>query len=432
MSVTAKTSLTESNNLLVAKPRERQYRVPLALLAFIAVGTSFAILKFAPPPFFWIGLTWTGIFWMAIWSVQGAWLRAILLNLGIMALFLAGCEGYLITHEYTPTIFSNGFIVPDDILGWAPAKGVQAHAFKANPAGLFHGPAGTLFNVAYTIDSNGLRIAPPYDKDRLAATAIFFGCSFTFGEGLKDTETVPYQVGIQSEGRYRTFNFGFEAYGPNQMLAALENGMVRRTVDTAPRYAFYIALPVHVWRVAGRVAWGGHAPRYVVNNTGTVHQSGYFEDRKPLAARLGLKRGLAQLNKSAIWRTLSNHDSRVTEDDVRLYFAVVRRSQNLLMAQYPGIQFRVILWPNQNGPQQRWVYEKMQDGFRQIGIPFDRVEDILPGYARNRSPYILGSADHHPNALADRLIAQHILREIHVDALKGEVSQSSLADKAQR
>jgi len=167
-----------------------------------------------------------------------------------------------------------------------------------------------------------------------------------------------------------------------------------------------------VWRVAGRVAWGGHAPRYVLDADGTLHQTGYFGNRKPLAERLGLRRGLRQLNKSAVYRRLSNGGSRINDGDIRLYLAVVRRSQEFLNAHYPGLQFHVILWPNQDAPQQRYAYEKMREVFRQTEIPIHLVEDILPGYNTDRSPYILSSADHHPNALANRLPARYALNKI--------------------
>jgi hypothetical protein len=289
---------------------------------------------------------------------------------------------------------------------------VQVRAIKTGPAGLLHGPGGLLYDVQYSIDSNGLRVAPPYLKDKLAGTILFFGCSFTFGEGLKDSETLPYQVGVQSEGRYRTFNFGVGGYGPEQMLAAIEHGMVARVVDSSPQYVYYIAIPGHVWRVAGRVKWGGHAPRYVLGADGAVSQAGYFEDRKPLADRLGLTHGVRQLNKSAIWQLLSTRDYPVTDSDIRLYLAVVRRSRELLAAQYPDVRFRVILWWNQAFEPQRPVYEKMQEGFRQMGIPFDLVEDVLPGYKTNSPQYVLSSMDHHPNALADRLLAAQVLKEV--------------------
>jgi hypothetical protein len=150
-----------------------------------------------------------------------------------------------------------------------------------------------------------------------------------------------------------------------------------------------------------------------VDADGTVRQEGNFENRKPLALQLGLgSRVDRQLGKSAIWRMLSMGDFRITDDDFRTYFAVVRRSQMLLAAQYAGIQFRVLLWPNQHVAQQREAYEKLREGFSRMGIPVDLVEDILPNYSTDRSPYILSSTDHHPNALANRMLAQHILSEI--------------------
>jgi hypothetical protein len=396
----------------VAPLRARQLVVLLCILVS-AVAASFLILKAAPVPFFWLWLTWAAALFAAIFAVDGDWLRAILLTLGILAILMATAEGYLSVHEYTAPVYPDGgYFLPDDVLGWAPAKVMKAHAVKPKPPGLFHHSDGYLFDVTYTIDANGLRVAPPYRKDDVAGTALFFGCSFAFGEGLKDDETVPYQVGMQSEGRYRTFNFSFHAYGPNQMLAAIEHGNVARAVNTTPQYAFYIAIPGHVWRAAGRVGWGGNSPRYVLDANGTVHQSGNFGDSKPLAKRLGIHRGVRQLKKSAIWRALESSDSQITDGDIRLYFAVVRRSQELLTAEYPGIQFRVILWPNQDVPQERATYEKLRDGFRQMRIPVDLVEDIIPGYNTDRSRFILSSVDHHPNALADRLLAQYIVSKI--------------------
>lgn len=409
----------------------------LAAFFFGAVAASLLILKAAPAPFFWLWLTWAAALFSAFFFVHRSWPQAILLNLGIVACLLAAAEAHLISHEYTPTIFpEGGFFVSDQVLGWAPGKGIKAHAIKYGPAGLLHGPHGLLFDRIYTIDSNGLRLAPPYRKYDLAGTVLFFGCSFTFGEGLRDSETLPYQVGAQSAGRYRTFNFAVQAYGPSQMLAAIEDGMVRRVVDTAPQYALYVAIPDHVWRVAGKVPWGWHAPRYVLDGDGTAHRAGDFEDRKPLAERLGLTMGckcgqcpdceshellaerlgltwgLRQLSKSAVWRRLWNGYPSINDDDIRRYLAVVRRSQELLTARYPGLQFHVILWPDGHGRQQRYAYEEMREGFRQMGIPLHLVEDILPGCRVDLSTYMLSSVDPHPNALADRLLAKYVLEKV--------------------
>ncbi len=407
-------------DLYGAKRGVRQFLFP-ASLSFSAIAASLLIMNFAPAPVFWLLLTWAAALWAAMFGVSGSWPRAILFNLGIVACMLAGVEAYLVNHEYLPRVYTPGFMDPDDLLGWAPAKGMQAKAVEIDSIDLFHYPVRKISDTVYTVDSNGLRVAPPYSNSDLAGTALFFGCSYTFGAGLKDDETLPYQVGIQSEGRYRTFNFAFVGYGPNQMLAAIEAGMVGRVVDTTPRYVYYVAIPHHVWRAAGRVGWIHHMPRYVPDAEGTLQRAGYFEGRKPLGQQLGfgwpiegLLNGIErQLNKAAIWRRVLVLDSRITDDDIRLYLAMIRRSQELITTQYQGIQFRIILWPGQRGSvAQQSTYEKIRDGFSRMGIPVDLVDDILPGYNTGWEEFQLSSRDTHPNALANRLLAQYLVSKL--------------------
>jgi hypothetical protein len=388
---------------------------PLFLVSIFlsAITASLLILKFnkfAPTPFFWLWLTWTAALWSAVSGVSRSWVRATLFNLGFVPSVLAGAEAYFVTHEGQSEQLPRGFLVADEALGWAPAKGVQARAYESGYAGLFHGPAGLVYDVKYTIDSNGLRKAPPWRADNSAGTVLFFGCSFTFGTGLEDNETLPYQLGAQSGGRYRSFNFGFGGYCPAQMLAAIESGMVQRVVTTAPQYAFYVAIPHHVWRVAGRAFLGERTPRYVLEADETLHRAGKFADPKHRVGLPGRVEG--QFNKSALWRRISRIAARITDDDLRLYFAVVRRAQQLIASQYPKIQFRVILWPGLDYTQASSTYDKLREGFHRMGIPVDLVEDILPGIIADRSPFALSPIDPHPNALANRLIAQYVLNKI--------------------
>lgn len=410
------TTAIQESPMATSVKRAKTRNVFSLLSLFLCIAfVSAIILKAAPAPFFWLGMLWATGLCVAMGFVQGSWPRAILLNIAVLVSLGAGIEAYCVLHEYIPPTYLVPLYVPDDTLGWAPIKSHQAHAIKPGPAGLLHGPRGYLFDVTYSIDSNGLRAAPPWRKDELAGTLLFFGCSFTFGDGLKDNETLPYQIGEQSQGHFRTLNFGFQAYNPAHMLAQLEHGKVRDAVDTTPQYAFYVAIPTHVARVAGRVAWGNHAPRYVLDHDGKLHQDGYYQDRKDLPMRLGLGRDSVlrgQLNKSALVRVISKRDEAVTDDDIRLYFSVVSRAQELLKQQYPNIQFRVILHPAQIGEPDRPIYEKLRDGFRQRDIPLDVVEDILPGYKTDRSQYILNARDAHPSAFSNRLMAQYVLNDV--------------------
>jgi hypothetical protein len=102
----------------------------------------------------------------------------------------------------------------------------------------------------------------------------------------------------------------------------------------------------------------------------------------------------------------------VTAANIRLYLSVVRRSRDLLAVQYPGIEFRIILWPGDNAAE-RSVIETLLDGFRHMGMAVDLVDDILPGYMTDATPFVLSrSFDHHPSALANRLLARYVLNKI--------------------
>ena len=393
------------------EPKRRiQPTLGIVLILSAALAVSALALKALPAPFVWIDLTWAaalvgGLFCLhgsrPVWSLsclRGNWFRRVLFHIAVALVALAGVEAYCSLHQNRPVVYSSEFYVLDDAQGAVPIKNAQVHATHKT------------FNVTYTIDSNGLRVAPPAQQDAHAGCILFFGDSFTFGDGLEDKETLPYQVALQSGGRYRTLNFAFEGYGPHQMLSAIETGRVRRVVDDCtPEYAFYAAITDHVRRAVGKVPYGKHGPRYVLDPDGTVHRDGNFEGLErtysPVEAEVRW-----QFGKSAIYSLVADRPPHPTEDDVRTTLAIVRRSRDLLGEQYPGLKFQVLFWPdwNRDGDLSR----ELQDGFRQLSIPVHRVEDALPAFTPASSEYSISYDNNHPNALANRILANYVLTKI--------------------
>lgn len=76
----------------------------------------------------------------------------------------------------------------------------------------------------------------------MSGCVLFFDDSLTFGEGVNDNQTMPYRVGMRSAGALRVYNFAFHGYGPHQMLAQIELGVVRDTIDCLPDHAIYQAI----------------------------------------------------------------------------------------------------------------------------------------------------------------------------------------------
>jgi len=375
--------------------------LPLLVLACVTVALSALSLRGATT-LLWLWLIWAGALVVGAFFVKGEWARAVFLNLGIVAAILAAAEGYFWHREPLPAVVSPGYFVEDEVLGTVPAKNFQAHATKKVGNHVY-------YDVTYSIGADGLRVAPSWQTADLAGTVLFFGDSFMYGEGLQDTETLPYQVGAQSGGRYRTLNFGFHGYGPNQMLAELEHGIVQRIATTNPQYAIDVAIPAQVWRVAGKVPYGQHSPRYVLEPDGSVVRAGDFEGQHSAdrASSFLVRQG----HKSAIYRRFVGPYPRISGDDLALYFAVILRSKNLLENEYPGLHFHVILWsemPQLGQP----VYEELLAGFTRLGIQVHLASDILPDYKKDPTRYYLNPVDRHPNALANRIMAQYVLSKI--------------------
>jgi hypothetical protein len=369
----------------------------LALLASSAMA-----LKFLPAPFIWIGWGWSFALVACALKSERSATRAVFFNIAVLPVLLAGTETYLTLHVPVRRFYSDGYFLPDDALGTAPARGMVGHSTEYE-----HGKLA--YDVAYTIDSDGLRVAPPLNARAAVTSVLFLGCSFTFGEGLQDDQTLPYQVGEQSGGRYAIYNFSFHGYAPNQMLAAIESGRVQQTARIPPRYIVYTALPDHIARVAGKIPYGKHSPRYRLQPDGSVQRAGHFDDDEKQRSRFTASLA-GNLLKSAIYRWIASIQPHTNENDLHLFLALVRQSRDRLKAEYPGADFHVILW--RNFPYEQETYDKMQAGFAQMNIPTHLIENILPGYNANPQQYWITAENAHPNALANRLIARYVVSEI--------------------
>jgi hypothetical protein len=201
--------------------------------------------------FVYIAMLWLATCLMIMWRAKSTlrlwalYIGAAVFTLGLYEAYLAGWfakpEPQLVNFSISdPTYFK-----PHPILGVAPKKDVQVRATKR------YGDK-QVYDVRYTIGTNGLRTGSQAGQGS-TPSVLFFGCSFTFGEGVNDNETLPYQFEEKARGRFKAFNFGFHGYGPHHILAILENAMERNIVAAhPPRYAVYQAITGHIDRCAGR------------------------------------------------------------------------------------------------------------------------------------------------------------------------------------
>jgi len=351
---------------------------------------------------------------LAAWRARREWAKLGMVWLAACFVAVAAFEGYLGHQERAGDgtrmegTITAGFNERNDVLGYVPDKASRVTARK------LYGDE-VLYDVAYTIGADGLRVRPgPNGPGTPATSVVFFGDSITFGEGVNDDEAFPYLVGRAGAENFVAYNFAFSGYGPHQMLAILQNGLIESRRVPRPTHFVYLAIVEHVARVAGLVRWDRHGPRYRLDAAGTPVRDGNFDDPKKWFGRWQLPASaLAALDDLHTWRRFFGRSRDPDEADLELFISVVIESARLTRELYPGSAFHVILWDGRDDPRIEIIAQRLTAA----GIPIERLTSVIPDFTADPSRYLLSPHDGHPNPLMHRRLAEHIIRTLATAAV---------------
>jgi hypothetical protein len=252
--------------------------------------------------------------------------------------------------------------------------------------------------IVQSIDDQGLRISPPpVPGVQPSACVLFFGCSFTYGDGVSDSETFAYQVELRTGGRVRTRNFGVGGGAPHYALAQVESGMVQRTAQCTPTHAVFLLIPHHVFRSSGK-SIVRQGPAYELRPDGSVVRVGTLN-----RTRLQFVGDVLRYT-SGLYVALYGYDEPYAPEDFRLTAALLRTLNAQLSDLYPGIQFHVLYWDQPH-------LTEFDAPLRALGLPVHEVSSFIPSLNDASEPAYLPD-DHHPNVWAHGEIARYIIRAI--------------------
>ncbi len=269
-------------------------------------------------------------------SIAINWRPAILFNAAFV--FLALGVGEIVASRMLETrvatryegSYASNYFHPDTELGYGPRPEKRLERSHK----LTH-DGRTIYDRQYALDTHGFRVASGFaTRGKIA----LFGCSFTFGEGVPDEQTLAAHVS-RLAGQ-QAVNFGFHGYGPHQFLRALESDRPAAAGVTEMSAIVYTLLPDHVDRAAGRSPWDLYGPKYDVVN-GQARHVGAFASRGLVSKA---KEALAR--KSAIYGLLSARYSggadREGQDRERVV-AILKRANELVRGQYKS-RLLIVLW----------------------------------------------------------------------------------------
>ncbi len=376
---------------------------------FIAIATTtLSVLTFAytAQPHLWVGVVWLIGLLAAAWLTRRTYRRIVLINLAAVIVALVAYDVYWDmrnNRSLRATIASAHDNGPfkgtalDDVFGYR-----RLPNFTRNEDRTIRGEK--IFDVTYTTNEHGLRISPPDVGGGDIDCILFFGGSVTFGLGLEDHETVPFQVGLKLGGRVRVHNFAIGGYGAHQMLAALESTFLGEVVDCRPIAIIANVGRDHARRVGGRANWDRRGPRYKIDVAGNAVRAGNFND--PLESGFDRHEIFRRLEKSIAYRKLFR--GLRGEREIDLLIAIVDTSRRLAEATYPDSTFHVIYESNVDDDRS----QQLLRAFRERGVPVHTYADISPEDDLRGPRYRVHEKDGHPSAFANGVIAAYVIDRI--------------------
>jgi hypothetical protein len=228
---------------------------------------------------------------------------------------------------------------------------------------------------------------------------LFFGCSYTWGWGLDDSDTLPSAFQSLRKDAI-AWNLAMEGFGPHDALRQMENAdRALAGIDSSrPTLALWVMIPGHVERVMGDAnyvyQYGRNHPRYALAQDGALTYRGAFRE-SPLRYFAALAHGRSRL------LTALAPDIRFDGEETRerTVIAVLRELERRLATWAgPRGSFAVVLFPRLG--RDHTITKALADsGFR--------VFDY------SRLPFtLLHPFDPHPNAATVRTVAEGLAHDV--------------------
>jgi hypothetical protein len=207
----------------------------------------------------------------------------------------------------------------------------------------------TVWDATYTMDALHRRITPVEEPEKRTRFIAFFGCSYTFGTGVNDNETLPFYVGRYAPG-FMPYNYGGPGWGPQQMLLKLQEENLRGEISQPRGIGVYVYIDDHPRRAIGamRIFWARRYPCYE-RQDGKLTYLGDFRLAHPWRTFLYD----CLLKSNTVEFLHFDLPPRITEADIQLTADITKESAACFASQFNKDPFYVLIFPYQQpyGPR---------------------------------------------------------------------------------
>jgi len=337
---------------------------------------------------------------VAVIAVCLAFLPANLaLSLVITLALIGSVEGICYVMNTNPgdpvtTRHEPAFQHPDELLGYTGIPGAETRALKNRGE-------KTIYDVTYSLDEYGRRTTPVEGSEPGDRYAMFFGGSFTFGEGLNNNETLPSWLAHYSDS-ITPYNYGHPGYGPQNVLTLLQRSDIRDQIPEPNGLLIYPIISTHVQRAIGSMivysTWGYSMPYYYLDTDGSLERDGNFTTGRPLRSMF-----YSLIGKSQLFKYLRlDLPFNAGKQDLQLTAAIIGAAKAAYQKKFGNDNFYVLIWPGATTARQLIPY------LDELGI---RYLDYYSRIDFGEEKYQI-EGDGHPSASAQQALARFIAEDI--------------------
>ena len=259
------------------------------------------------------------------------------LYFGLFVSFIVFCcaefgTRYYFKHFYKPpfkdvTEWKPQPTVPDSIFAYRlPENKIINHRYLVNDS--------LIYEQNYKIDSFSRRETSPDTivKDKFIAVA---GCSFAFGYGVKEDETLSSFLQQKMSG-YKGYNFGVSGYGTQHLLLQTREKIAPKEIKQKQGILIYFFIDNHLNRLVGsrRIIklWGENFPYFFLDDEKKLQQAGTFKTGRKWKTLF-----YKVLTNSAIIDILDLEiPFSISDGDFKLAAAIIKESKKEFEKNFPG------------------------------------------------------------------------------------------------
>jgi hypothetical protein len=171
------------------------------------------------------------------------------------------------------------------------------------------------------------------------------GCSFAFGYGLEEQQTLSFF--LDSLTGMRGYNYGISGHGTQQTLAILQNRILEDEIEEKSGVLIHLFIDDHLPRLIGSrrliKLWAQKYPYYYLDGD-SLKRNGNFWTGRHFQTRF-----YRAISQSAFIDLFDiDFPWKISDEHMNLWGAVLAESKKAFLAQYPEGKFLVVIGPNSN------------------------------------------------------------------------------------